>query len=48
MTVEQRIRTCLLIEKMQKQKDFSEKLGLEDRSEFHGKRINGEEEYCTC
>jgi len=48
MTVEQRIRTCLLIEKMQKQKDFSEKLGLEDRSEFHGKRINREEGNRTC
>ncbi|MBQ6835262.1 MAG: hypothetical protein IJO55_12730 [Lachnospiraceae bacterium] len=48
MTVEQRIRTCLLIEKMQKQKDFSEKLGLEDRSEFHRKQINREEGDRTC
>ena len=45
MTVEQRIRTCLL---MQKQKDFSEKLGLEDRSEFHRKQINREEGDRTC
>lgn len=48
MTVEQRIRTCLLIEKMQKQKDLSRKLGLEDRSAFHGKRINRGEGSHTC
>lgn len=48
MTVEQRIRTCLLIEKMKKQKDFSQKLGLEDRSAFHGKRISREEGNHTC
>ncbi len=48
MTVKQRIRACLLIEKMQKRKDFSEKLGLEDRSEFHGKRINRGEGNHTC
>ena len=48
MTVEQRIRTCLLIEKMHEQKAYSEKLGLENISKFHGKRINEEEERITC
>ncbi len=43
MTIEQRIRMCLLIEKMHEQKSCSEKLGLEDMSKLHGKRINGEE-----
>ena len=44
MTIGQRIRTCLLIEKMYEQKDYSEKLGLENRSRFHGKNIQEREE----
>lgn len=48
MPIEQRIRMCLLIEKMQEQKVYSEKLGLEDISKFHGKRINQEEGRMTC
>lgn len=48
MTIEQRIRMCLLIEKMQEHKIYSEKLGLEDVSKFHGKRVSGEEESITC
>ena len=48
MPIEQRIRMCLLIEMMQEQKVFSEKLGLENISKFHGKRINEEEERITC
>ena len=48
MTVEQRIRTCLLIEKMHEQKAYSEKLGLVNTSKFHGKRISGEEEKQIC
>lgn len=43
MTVEQRIRMCLLIEKIYKQKEYSEKIGLEDISKFHGERIGREE-----
>lgn len=43
MTVEQRIRMCLLIEKIQKQKEYSEKLGLEDISRFHGEKVDKEE-----
>ena len=48
MTVEQRIRTCLLIEKMHEQKAYSEKLGRENISKFHGKRMDGEEEKQIC
>lgn len=44
MTIEQRVRTCLLIEKMREQKSYSERLGLEDISRFHGKRIDEREE----
>lgn len=43
MTVEQRIRRCILLEKMQKNKAYSEKLGLEDISTFKGKRVNDKE-----
>lgn len=43
MTVEQRIRMCLLIEKIQKQKEYGEKLGLEDISRFHGEKVDKEE-----
>ena len=44
MTIGQRIRTCLLIEKICEQKDYSERLGLENRSRFHGKTIEEREE----
>ena len=39
MTIGERIRTCMLIEKMIEQKEYSERLGLENRSRFHGKEI---------
>lgn len=45
MTVEQRILRCILLEKMQKNKAYSEKLGLIDISTFKGKRVNDKEEY---
>lgn len=48
MPIEQRIRMCLLIEKMKAQKVYSEKLGLENLSKFHGKRISQEEGRMTC
>ena len=35
ITVEQRIRMIILLEKMTKQKSFSEKLGIKDISKFH-------------
>lgn len=44
MTIEQRIRNCLLIEKMREQKTYSRKLGLENISKFRGRRIYTEEE----
>lgn len=43
MTVEERIRMSILIEKMEKHKMYSEKLGLENISKFHGERIGMEE-----
>lgn len=48
MTIEKRIKMCLLIEKMHAHKAYSEKLGLENMSRFHGKRIEDEEERKTC
>lgn len=48
LTVEQRIRISILIEKMNKQKVYCEKLGLENISRFHGERISGEEVDVTC
>ena len=44
MTIEQRIRNCLLIEKIREQKTYSRKLGLENISKFRGRRIYTEEE----
>ena len=48
MTTEQRIRTCLLLEKIGEQKEYSERLGLENRSRFHGKAIEEREEKQLC
>lgn len=48
MSIEERIRIVLLLERMQMLKNFSEKLGLEDRSMFHGKRIEQEEVKSNC
>ena len=41
MSVEQRVQTCRLLEKMKMQEAYSKRLGLEDVSTVHGKRING-------
>ncbi len=41
LSAEERVKTGFLIEKINKQKIYSEKLGLEDMSRFHGKRIKG-------
>ena len=46
MPVEQRIRLCIMIEKMDRQKDYCKKIGLEDKSIFRGKRISKEEKIC--
>ena len=48
ITAEQRIRMIILIEKMNKQKTYSKKLGVEDRSKFHGKTIHKEESEIIC
>ena len=48
MTVKRRIRLSILIEKMNKQKEYSKKLGLEDFSKFRGERIHREEEKESC
>ena len=39
MSVEQRILTCRLIEKMKEQDRYSRQLGLEDASTFYGMHI---------
>lgn len=44
MPVEQRIRLCLLIEKMNENKEYSEMLGLENTTTFHGEQIREEGE----
>lgn len=48
MPVEQRIKMSLLAEKVDKQKTFSEKLGLENVSTLHGRRVKNKEEEKTC
>lgn len=47
MSVEKRIRTCRLLEKMKKQEAYSKQLGLEDVSTVHGKQINDSVRYLT-
>lgn len=44
MTVDKRIRVCLLIERMNENKKLAEKLGVEDISKIHGKRIENKGE----
>ena len=48
ITVEQRIRLIILIEKKHKQEKYSEKLGVIDLSKFHGEVIGREEEKIQC
>lgn len=48
ITVKQRIRMIILLEKMTKQKSFSEKLGIKDISKFHGEYIEQEESEEVC
>ena len=40
MSIQERMRMCRLIEQMEKQKECSKKLGLENRSTFCGVRID--------
>ena len=46
MTVEARIRQSRLIEKMQKQEDYSERLGLENVSRFRGRKMERGNDSC--
>ena len=48
MSVQQRIRLCLLLEKMYERKEFSEQLGLEDKTKFHGQNVRKTEETHIC
>lgn len=48
MPTDQRIKISLLLEKMHGQQEFSGRLGIEDVSTFHGKRIVKEEEKKQC
>lgn len=43
MPVQRRIMLSLLIEKMKDHKEYCEKLGIENCSRFHGKKITKEE-----
>lgn len=36
MSIEQRIRECILIEKLEKQAEYGKRLGIEDVSVFRG------------
>ena len=47
-TVKQRIRMIILLEKMTKQKSYSEKLGIKNISKFHGEYIEREENKEIC
>jgi len=40
MTIGKRIRMCLLIERLNENREFVKILGIEDVSQFHGKRID--------
>ncbi len=47
LNVEKRIRMCLLIERLNEHRELSEKLGIENVSKMHGKKIhNGGERIC--
>ena len=43
MSVKERVRMCLLIEKIHKLKEYSERLGLEDVSTWNQKSVDSEE-----
>ena len=39
MSIEKRIRLCRLLDKMEIEKSYSQKLGLENTSTFHNRQI---------
>ena len=40
MSIQERVRMCQLIDQMERKKEFSERLGLENKSTFHGEPID--------
>ena len=48
MPVEERIRLCRLIEKIDAKKEYSETLGLEDKTTFHGEKIHDKKGETIC
>lgn len=40
MSVQERVRMCQLINQMESKGTFSKRLGLENRSTFHGNPVN--------
>lgn len=43
MSVQERMRMCQIIEKIEEQKEYSKRLGLENRSSFRGSQIEKRE-----
>jgi len=41
--IERRVRMIRLVERMNKQESYSKKIGLYDKSHFHGKRVKYKE-----
>lgn len=41
MSIKERILICQMIEKMEKLKEYSKLLGLENKSSFRGVKVNG-------
>ena len=39
MSVQERIRMCQIIEKMEVHEDYSKRLGLENKSSYHGSPV---------
>ena len=39
MDIKDRIKKCILIERIERQKDYSKKIGVEDNSTFKGKKV---------
>lgn len=44
MSIEERVKRCCLIEQMDRDPALSERLGLENKSTFHGKVIGREKD----
>ena len=39
MSVQERLRMCQIVEKMENQKEYSKRLGLENHSKYRGNKI---------